>query len=398
LKAAVAPNGAKYYSYILVYVDDILIVDKDPKRFMDMLEEKYTVKPSSIGEPKVYLGADISKAYYPDGSYAWIMSSDSYVKEAVKNVKKRMKEEGGEYNKKLSDVNYSPKNPYSAVDYRPELDTSSECNDAQVSFYQNLIGVLRWIVELGRIDIAFEVASLSKFLVAPRAGHLVQALHVFKYLEIHKKNDLAFDPLYHNIESDQNIQEKVKVMRDLYVDAEEDLPPNAPEPRGNPVQMNVFVDSDHAGDRVTRRSQTGIILYLNSAPIFWYSKKQNTVESSTFGSEFVALRIATELIISMRYKLRMFGVPLEGPSNVFCDNESVYKNASFAESQLKKKHQSICFHRVRECVASNILIPHKVDTNSNLADLLTKSLPAHKRVILRSKIMFTEKEYQVEVG
>ena len=142
---------------------------------------------------------------------------------------------------------------------------------------------------------------------------------------------------------------------------------------------------------MTRRSKSGILLYLNSAPIMWYSKRQNTVESSTFGSEFVALRISTDLVISLRYKLRMFGIPIDGPANLFCDNEAVYKNASFAESQLKKKHQSICFHRVRECVAANIVIPHKVDTNFNLADLLTKSLPALKRIALRARIMFTSK-------
>ena len=196
--------------------------------------------------------------------------------------------------------------------------------------------------------------------------------------------------MYQKVESDQNIEEKIEEMRKIYLDAKEDVPPNAPEPRGRPVQVNCFVDSDHAGNRMTRRSQTGILLYLNSAPIVWYSKRQNTVESSTFGSEFVALRIASDLIISLRYKLRMFGIPIDGPTNVFCDNEAVYKNASFAESQLKKKHQSICFHRVRECVASGILIPHKVASEFNLADLLTKALSAARRVALRSRIMFTE--------
>ena len=141
-------------------------------------------------------------------------------------------------------------------------------------------------------------------------------------------------------------------MKEIYVDAKELLPTNAPSHRGNPIQVNCFVDSDHAGDRLTRRSQTGIILYCNSAPIIWYSKRQSTVELSTFGAEFVALRIAAEMIISLRYKLRMFGIPVPDPANVFCDNESVYKNVSFAESTLKKKHYSICFHEVRECVAA----------------------------------------------
>ena len=149
------------------------------------------------------------------------------------------------------------------------------------------------------------------------------------------------------------------------------------------------MDSDHAGDKITRRSHTGILLYINSAPISWYSKKQTTVESSTYGSEFVALRLASEQIISLRYKLRMFGIPINGYANVFCDNESVFKNASFAESRLKKKHKSICFHRVRECVASMILMPFKVGTNFNLSDILTKSLSPFKRLSLRKLIMPT---------
>ena len=136
----------------------------------------------------------------------------------------------------------------------------------------------------------------------------------------------------------------------------------------------------------------GILIYANRVSIFWYSKRQNTVESSTFGSEFVALRIASELIISLRYKLRMFGIPILGSANVFCDNESVYRNASFAESTLKKKHNLICFHQVRECVASGIMVVHKVDTHFNLSDILTKSLPSSQRIELRKKIMFCEEE------
>ena len=73
-------------------------------------------------------------------------------------------------------------------------------------------------------------------------------------------------------------------MKDLYVDSKEEIPPNAAYPRGKPVWVKKIVDSDHAGDRATRRSQTGIILYCNSAPIIWYSKGHNRVESSTFGS------------------------------------------------------------------------------------------------------------------
>ena len=145
------------------------------------------------------------------------------------------------------------------------------------------------------------------------------------------------------------------------------------------MPTNCFVDADHAGNRVTRRSHTGIIMYCNTAPIIWYSKRQNTVESSTFGSEFVALKIATELIEGLRYKLRMFGVPIEGEARVFCDNESVVKSSTYAESALKKKHCSVAYHKVREAVAAGKILIYYESTNTNLADLLTKPLPDHKR-------------------
>jgi hypothetical protein len=87
---------------------------------------------------------------------------------------------------------------------------------------------------------------------------------------------------------------------DFYRNAKEDIPPNAPIPRGNAVQINCFVDADHAGNRITRRSQTRILIFLNHAPIIWYSKAQNAVETSSFSSEFTAVRIAVELLSSLR--------------------------------------------------------------------------------------------------
>ena len=102
---------------------------------------------------------------------------------------------------------------------------------------------------------------------------------------------------------------------------EEVLPPDMPEPRGKSVVMTCFVDADHAGCKETRRSHTGVLIFVNRAPILWFSKRQSTVETSTFGSEIVALRIAIEMIQGLRYKLRMFGVPIDGPANIFCDKD-----------------------------------------------------------------------------
>jgi hypothetical protein len=167
--------------------------------------------------------------------------------------------------------------------------------------------------------------------------------------------------------------------KDFYGEVEEELPPNMPEPRGNSVVISAFVDANHAGNVVTRRSHSGIFIFVQNAPIIWFSKRQNTVESATFGSEFVALRICKELIVALRYKLRMFGVPIDGPANVFCDNQGVVKNASLPESTLLKKHNAINYHAVREAAAAGILRVGKEDGETNLADLLTKVITGERR-------------------
>jgi hypothetical protein len=68
------------------------------------------------------------------------------------------------------------------------------------------------------------------------------------------------------------------------------LPPNMPELRGHPVTMSASGDANHAGNVITRRSHSGMFIFVQNAPIIWFSKRQNTVEAATFGSKFVALR------------------------------------------------------------------------------------------------------------
>lgn len=365
------------------------ITDKKPELIMSTIKDTYKVRQDTIKQPYQYLGADIRQVHFDDGTFAFTMSSQSYVKNAVKNIKDRLNDDGLRFNTKLSSIEFSAKQPFSSTEYRPELDTSAECNEDQTQFYQNVIGILRWLVELGRIDIAYEVSILSGYLAMPRTGYLQQALYIVKYIDIHSSNELTFDPQEYFINSELRNEARRKrlAMSALYPDAEELLPTNAPDPREESVQINCFVYSDHAGDRITRRSHTGILIYINKAPISWFSKKQTTVESSTFGSEFVALKLATEQIISSRYKLMMFGIPIDGFANIFCDNKSVFLNASVAESRLNKKHNLVCLHRVRECVAAGILMPFKVDTNYNLLDILTNSSNSVKRVALRKMIM-----------
>jgi hypothetical protein len=119
------------------------------------------------------------------------------------------------------------------------------------------------------------------------------------------------------------------------------------------MTMGVYVDSDHAGDLTTRRSCTGFIVFLNNAPIYWSSKKQGSCETSTFGSEFVAMKQATKYVRGLRLKLCMIGITVDKPAYVFGDSQSVLANTSALASMLKRKFKAIAYHFVRECCSKD---------------------------------------------
>ena len=114
----------------------------------------------------------------------------------------------------------------------------------------------------------------------------------------------------------------------FYGDVTESIPPNAPDPRGKSVDLRMWVDSDHAGDKMTRRTNTGYFIFLNTALIDWLSKKQVTIESSVFGDEFIAMKTSVEALRGIRYKLCMMGVPLTALTYIYGDNMSVIYNTS----------------------------------------------------------------------
>jgi len=124
-----------------------------------------------------------------------------------------------------------------------------------------------------------------------------------------------------------------------------------------------------------RRSRTGFLIYLNMAPIVWHSKKQATIETSVFGAEFVAMKQGMEALRGLRYKLRMMGVSVSGPSYIYGDNMSVIHNTQRPESTLKKKSNSVCYHAVRESVAMGESLTGHVPTHDNPADICTKLIP-----------------------
>ena len=121
------------------------------------------------------------------------------------------------------------------------------------------------MVKLVRIDIAYEISILSQYLVQPQAGPFVQALHLFKYLDIHKDIDLEFNPEISELSDPLTIKIKIEIkrMKKMYIDAVNDLLPNSLTTRVKPIQVICFVESDHDSDKIMSRSQYSIIPYCH---------------------------------------------------------------------------------------------------------------------------------------
>jgi Reverse transcriptase (RNA-dependent DNA polymerase) len=368
-------NGERYYEYVLVYTDDMLAASMKPKDILEKIDQHFLLKDGSIGPPKQYLGSSIGKYKFENGDECWWMGSEQYVAESIRNVSAW-----------LSNRNLMLKSKVASTlptGYIPELDSTPYLNDEDASYYHQQVGVLRWAVELGRIDICAEVSIMAAYNAAPREGHLAALMHIFAWMKCHTRSKVVLDPDYVEHEEVER-----PAWSEFYPDAEEILPPDMPEPLGQPVQMTTFVDSDHAGDKVTRRSRTGVLIFLNRAPIVWYSKKQNSIETSSFGSEFTAMKVGVEISEGLRYKLRMMGVPLTGSTQIKADNMSVIKNSSLPESTLKKKSNSIAYHYVRERAASGAVAVSYEPTETNLADMLTKIQPGPTRKRLVSGVLY----------
>ena len=361
-----------YYEYVLLYTDDVLAISD---RAEDLLRKEiglhFVLKEESIGSPSQYLGGKLRKVTLTNGIEAWAFGSTQYVQAAVQNVEEYLHRKG----EKLPAKAPTPL----SHGYRPEIDVSPELGTDDAAYFQSLIGVLRWIVELGRVDIAVEVSMMSSHLALPREGHLEQVLHIFAYLKRHHNAEMVFDPS--GCDLDRNLFPKRDWSYSAYgcEEPEEETPPDMPKPIGREFTMRVYVDSDHAGDQITRRSRTGFVVFLNSSPIFWMSKKQGSCETSTYGSELVAMKQATEYVKGLRYKLRMMGIPVSDPAYIFGDNQSVLHNTGLPQSTLKKKSNAIAFHFIREGVARDEWRTAYVITHDNVADLLTKPLPSGEK-------------------
>ena len=347
-----SPAGC--YEYLAVYVDDLLIVMKDPAEFCKTLKETYHFKMKGDGPLDYHLGMN------------YIRESDGTLKQIPQKYIEKMM---ASYEAMFKEQPKKAKTPLEKGDH-PEIDTSELLDSEGVTKFQSMIGQLQWLVTLGRIDIFSAVVTMSRFRAAPRQGHLDRLKRVYGYVRDTKHGCIRVrtdEPDYSSY-PDQVFDWS----HTIYGDVQELVPDDAPEPLGKPVVLTTYVDANLYHDLVSGRALTAVLHLINQTPFDWYCKRQATVETATYSSEFVAARSAVEQIIDIRTTLRYLGVPVQTKSYMFGDNQSVVTNSTLPHSQLNKRHQALAYHKVREAIASGMIGFYHINGDRNPADILSK--------------------------
>ena len=343
------------YEYVAVYVDDLAIAMKDCDAFISTLKDKYKFKLKGTGTISYHLGMD----FFRDKDQTLCMAPRKYIEKICGSFERMF--------------GHAPKqvvtSPIEKNDH-PELDTSELLDEEWTQKYQSLIGALQWVVSIGRFDVQTAVMSMSSFRAAPRRGHLERVKRIFGYLAKMKHAVIRIrtdEPDFSSLPHIEFDWEKT-----VYGNVTELVPKDAPKPLGKFVTLIHYVDANLMHCLLTGRSVTGILSLINKTPIDWYSKKQATVETATYGSEFVAARTAVEKLIELRLTLRYLGVPIRDTDYMFGDNRSVVDSSTLPHAKLHKRHNALSFHRVREAIASKVVQFHHIPGDINPADILSK--------------------------
>ena len=343
-----------HYEYIAVYVDDLLIASKCSGAIIQELTDKYEFKLKGTGPISFHLGCD----FFRDETGTLCYAPLKYIEKMMSNYERIFGKKPRQYSSPLEEGDH------------PELDDSEYLDLDDIKIYQSLIGALQWVIQIGRLDVATAVMTMSRFRAMPRVGHLERVKRIHGYIS---KMRFAVIRIRTDEPDLSDIPEKhYDWEHTAYGGAKETIPDDCPKPLGKRVQTLSYVDANLYHDMLSGKSVTGIIHLLNKTVIDWFSKLQSTVETATFGSEYVAARTCTEQIIALRNTLRYLGVPIVTSSFMFGDNESVVNTASIPHSRLHKRHMALSYHKTRASIAARILRFHHVPGKGNPADVVSK--------------------------
>jgi hypothetical protein len=361
------------YEYVASYVDDLIVISKQPMEVIEQFKQTYSLK--GVGTPEYYLGGNFHKIDDPDllaQNIKTALSAETYIMNSIEKFERMF---GGELRESKFPMHEGS---------HPEMDDSDYLPPDMATKFRAVIGSLNWVIILGRFDVMYATNTLARFSMAPRLGHLESSKRILGYLKKYPGHRILLNPNPIDLSSAVEKYTEYNDWREYYPEAQEEVPDGLPKPiPGRSVQVTILVDADHAHCQVTRRSVTGILVFINSTPVRWFSKMQKTVETSTYGSELVAARIATDIAIEFRYNIRMMGFQLDGPVSLFGDNQSVVLNTTIPSSQLKKKIHACAYHRVREMITCRAIRFMHCNSVLNAADVSTKPLNGimHRRLV-----------------
>lgn len=323
-------NRASDSIHLLVFVDDLLICSKNLnliKRVKLELSRKFIVK--DLGEIESYIGI---RVVYNREQNQMLLNQSRYIESLAEK-----------YNLKDARLYKTPMEANLRIGQAKESDESIR--------YRNLIGELLYVSAGTRPDISYSVNYLSRFQNCYDATHYKYALRVVKYLYETRDMSLRYSR------------------------------------KENSEKIDCFVDSDHAGDSVDRKSTSGYVIRMGGNAIFWKSKKQNVVVKSSTFAEYVALSEAvTELLFIRNLSNEMFDMKIDAPIKIYEDNSGAVSIAKFGNFTKNSKHIEIQYHYINENYTNKIIDIIKIKSEQNLADILTKALSKDKFIRNRMKL------------
>ena len=303
----------------MVYVDDLAIALKDPRSIINTLTKSHGFKLKGMGLIDYHLGMTFQHNEHGELCISPMRYIDKMVDTYVQlfgqkpSTKALLPLEKGDH---------------------PEVDDSEFLGQEDTQKYQSLVGEMQWVISTGCFDINTAVMTLSSFRAQPRCSCLECIKHIYGYLYKLRNAQICMhtqEPDYSDVpeaEYDWLVQ--------VCICISELIPKDTPEPLGRHVTLTHYVDANLYHNMLTGHSVAGILHFMNKTPIDWYSKKQATVETVMYGSEFVAACTCIDQVMDLRLMLHYLGVPIREKSYMFGDNKSVVDSSTKPHSKLHR--------------------------------------------------------------
>ena len=307
--------------YLILFVDDLLICGKNESELNKIkikLSEKFAMK--DLGIVQTYLGIKIN---YDHKTGNMTLDQSDYIDSLARK-----------YDIVNSKLYSTPMEQNLSLE--PAQSASDNLN------YRNLIGALLYISTSTRLDVSYSVNYLSRFQNGYNETHYKYALRILKYLYLTRELKLTFR---RNFNSDL---------------------------------IDAYVDADWAGDKVDRKSTTGYVIRIFGNAIYWKSRKQGSVTKSSTAAEYVALSDVVSQVRVILNLLEDFCLKIEKPVKIYEDNSGAVAIAKFGNLTKNSKYIEIHYHFVNECYERKIINIVKIESENNIADILTKALGRNK--------------------